>query len=68
MDKFVVRTKLPPRPERKSAVIEDKKKQSTIESLAVRLHSFCTVLYIKLIISNVYILDSCLSIWVLQGV
>lgn len=36
MDKFVVRTKLPPRPERKSAVIEDKKKQSTIESLAVR--------------------------------
>ena len=36
MDKFVIRTKLPPRPERKSAVIENKKKQSTIESLAVR--------------------------------
>lgn len=34
MDKFVIRTKLPSRGERKSVLKEDKKKQATIESLA----------------------------------
>lgn len=34
MDKFVIRTKLPPRGERKGEVKEDQKKQATIESLA----------------------------------
>lgn len=37
MDKFVIRTKLPPRGKRKGEVKEDQKKQATIESLAVGL-------------------------------
>ena len=37
MDRFVVRTKRLPRPERKSTVPKDNKKQATIESLAVSL-------------------------------
>lgn len=37
MDKFVVRTKRLPKPERESTVIKDNKKQVTIESLAVSL-------------------------------
>ena len=40
MDKFVIRSKLPPRTERKSEVKDDKKKQATIESLAVGLAGF----------------------------
>lgn len=39
MDKFVVRTKRLPKPERESTVIKDNKKQVTIESLAVSLTS-----------------------------
>ena len=35
MDKFVIRSKLPARGERKTVVKENKKKQATIESLAV---------------------------------
>lgn len=35
MDRFVVRTKRLPRPERESTVTKDNKKQATIESLAV---------------------------------
>ena len=37
MDRFVVRTKRLPRPERESTVTKDNKKQTTIESLAVSL-------------------------------
>lgn len=37
MDKFVVRTKRLPRPERQTTVTKDNKKQTTIESLAVSI-------------------------------
>ena len=35
MDKFVIRSKLPARGERKTVAKENRKKQATIESLAV---------------------------------
>ena len=44
MDKFVVRTKRLPKPERESTVIKENKKQVTIESLAVSFMDFCNPL------------------------
>ena len=40
MDRFVVRTKRLPRPERESTVTKDNKKQATIESLPVSFVRF----------------------------
>ena len=43
MDKFVIRTKRSPRPERKITETANRKKQSTIESLAVNNLIICFV-------------------------
>ena len=53
MDKFLIRTKRSPRPERKSTETKDNKKQSTIESLAVRKQISLAVFVVYLEVDRV---------------
>ena len=55
MDKFVIRTKRSPRPERKITETANRKKQSTIESLAVNNGIICFVTKLRYLYASLSI-------------